>query len=424
MIAPSATPPRAPALLVLDAAYTLETMRRLGNERSVTCRDLDGFFRHVWNVHPLASLTTSDSWARRYGPPDWHEIAPRHTFIEGKIGRFGWLAKAFPLNFLVAQAGLFFSLLKLVKCEKIAAVRVGDPLYLGLFGLALARIAGIPLVIRVNGNNDEVRRNTGQPMYPQLFRSARVEQAIERFVFPRAALVAAPNQDNVDYAVSKGARPGRTTIFRYGNLIADEHLLLPESRAFDPALLAGLGIEPGRYLLSVGRVQAVKFPDDVVRALALLVGEGHDLKLVFAGEGPMQGELEALGAELGVADRLVFAGNQNQARLAQLIPQSAAVVSPLTGRALSECALGGAAIAAYDLDWQGDLIETGATGELVPFREPEGLARAVARFLADPAYARAMGRGARARAMEMLNPAELNEHERTEYARLLAGEIA
>ena len=87
-------------------------------------------------------------------------------------------------------------------------MRVGDPLYLGLFGLALARIAGIPLVIRVNGNNDEVRRNTGQPMYPQLFRSARVEQAIERFVFPRAALVAAPNQDNVDYAVEQGRKTG------------------------------------------------------------------------------------------------------------------------------------------------------------------------------------------------------------------------
>jgi D-inositol-3-phosphate glycosyltransferase len=138
----------------------------------------------------------------------------------------------------------------------------------------------------------------------------------------------------------------------------------------------------------------------------------------------MQGELEALGRELGVAERIVFAGNQNQARLAQLIPQSAAVVSPLTGRALSECALGGAAIAAYDLDWQGDLIETGATGELVPFREPEALARAVAKFLADPAYARAMGLGARERAMEMLNPAELDAHERAEYTRLLAVETA
>jgi glycosyltransferase involved in cell wall biosynthesis len=410
----------APALLVLDGAYTLETLRKLGNERSVTCRDLGGFFRHVWNVHPLASRTTSPQWAPRYGRPDWHQLAPRHTFIEGKIGRFAWLARVFPLNFAIAQIGLFFTLLALIRRERIAIVRVGDPLYLGLMGWALARLGGAKLAIRVNGNNDQVRLSTGRPLYPQLFRSIRIEQAIEGFVFPRADLVAAPNQDNVDYAVRRGARPERTTIFRYGNLIADEHLLPPEARSFDPALLGALGIEKGRYLLSVGRVQAVKFPDDAVRALAALKERGHDLKLVFAGDGPMREDLQALGASLGVGDRLVFAGNQNQASLAQLMPQAAAVLSPLTGRALSECALGGAAIVAYDLDWQSDLIQTGATGELVPFRDPDGLAAAAARFVEDPAYARAMGAGARTRAMEMLNPAELDDHERAVFSQLLS----
>lgn len=410
----------APALLVLDGAYTLETLRKLGNERSVTCRDLGGFFRHVWNVHPLASLTTSREWAPRFGKPNWHELAPRHTFIEGKIGRFGWLAKVFPLNFGIAQLGLFISLLALIRREHIAIVRVGDPLYLGLFGWALARLGGAKLAIRVNGNNDQVRASTGRPLYPQLFRNIALEERIERFVFPRADLVAAPNQDNVDYAERKGAHPARTEIFRYGNLIADEHLLPAASRSFDPALLAALGVEPGRYLLAVGRVQAVKFPDDAVRALAGLKTRGHDLKLVFAGDGPMREELQALGQSLGVGDRLVFAGNQNQASLAQLIPQCAAVLSPLTGRALSECVLGGAAVVAYDLDWQSDLIETGVTGELVPFRDPEGLAAAAARFVEDRDYAEAMGKGARARAMEMLNPAELDEHERAVFARLLS----
>ena len=416
----STTDRAAPALLVLDGAYTLETLRMLGNERSVTCRDLDGFFRHVWNVHPLASLTTSPGWAPRYGRPDWHDLAPRHTFIEGKIGRFAWLSRLFPLNFALAQLGLFVTLLRLIRRERIAIVRVGDPLYLGLMGWALARLGGAKLAIRVNGNNDQVRASTGRPLYPHLFRRIGVEERIERFVFPRADLVAAPNQDNVAYAERRGARPGRTTIFRYGNLIADEHLLPSEARSFEPARLAALGIEPGRYLLSVGRVQAVKFPDDAVRALADLKMRGHDLKLVFAGDGPMRDELQALGESLGVGDRLVFAGNQNQASLAQLIPQSAAVLSPLTGRALSECALGGAAIVAYDLDWQSDLIETGVTGELVPFRKPEGLAAAAAQFLEDPAYARAMGAGARARAMDLLNPGELDEHERAVFSRLLS----
>lgn len=74
--------------------------------------------------------------------------------------------------------------------------------------------------------------------------------------------------------------------------------------------------------------------------------------LVFAGDGPMRDKLLELGESLGVGDRPVFAGNQNQASLAQLIPQCAAVLSPLTGRALSEYALSGAAIVAYDLDWR------------------------------------------------------------------------
>jgi glycosyltransferase involved in cell wall biosynthesis len=97
------------------------------------------------------------------------------------------------------------------------------------------------------------------------------------------------------------------------------------------------------------------------------------------------------------------------------------VLSPLTGRALSESALAAAPIAAYDLDWQGDLIQTGVTGELVPFREPDQMAVSVARFLRDPAYARAMGRAVREHALAMLDPARLNQHERDQYSRLLVG---
>ncbi|MFZ1738876.1 hypothetical protein, partial [Sphingorhabdus sp.] len=74
------------SLLVLDASYTLEMIKERGMEKSVTCRDLDGFFRDVWSVHPFASLLTSESWSPRFGKPVWHDMGPRHTFIEGKVG--------------------------------------------------------------------------------------------------------------------------------------------------------------------------------------------------------------------------------------------------------------------------------------------------------------------------------------------------
>jgi hypothetical protein len=47
------------------------------------------------------------------------------------------------------------------------------------------------------------------------------------------------------------------------------------------------------------------------------------------------------------------------------------------------------------------------------------MADAVERFLLDPAYARAMGDAIRKRALEMLDPATLDQHERDQYERLL-----
>lgn len=411
-----------PSLLVLDAAYTLEMIRERGMENSITCRDLDGYFRHVFSVHPFATLLTSPQWGARCGPPQWYQLNDRHTVIEGRIGRFGWLERIFPVNFLIGQIGLFGALLRLIRRERVAVIRVGDPLYLGLFGLGLKWLSGRPMLIRVNGNNDKVRESTGRPLYPRFFRSIALEKKVERFVLPRADVVAAPNQDNVDFSVRNGARANWTTIFRYGNLLAPEHRLAPAERGVDHALFARYGIEPGRFMLSIGRLQAVKFPDDTVRVLAAIVAQGHDVKLFLAGDGDMRAELAALAAELGVADRVVFGGNQDQRALAQLNAHCALVLSPLTGRALSESALGAAPLVAYDLDWQGDLVRTGETGELVPFRDVEAMAAAAARVLADPAAARRMGETARARALAMLDPAALDAHERDTYDRLFAGQ--
>jgi glycosyltransferase involved in cell wall biosynthesis len=394
-------------------------IRQRGLENSVLCRDLDGFFRHVWSVHPFATLVTSETWTPRFGRPVWHELNARHTFIEGKVGRFRNLRWWFPLNFLIGQAGLFADLFRLIRRERIDVIRVGDPLYLGLFGLALARLTRSPLVIRVNGNNDKIRKNTGAAVFKRLFRSPRLEEKIERFVFPRADLVAAPNQDNVDYAVSFGAHPDRVTVFRYGNLLADDHLTDPKVRGIDEEFFGRIGIRPKEYILSVARLVGTKFPDDILEAFAKVRKAGCDVELVYAGDGPMQPELDARAKALGLSGNVHFIGNQNQRALAQLNAHAAVVLSPLTGRALSESALGAAPIVAYDLDWQSDLIQTGITGELVQFRRADLLASSAIKLLRDRSYAQRMGDAARKCALEMLDPRRLNAHERQEYAKLL-----
>jgi glycosyltransferase involved in cell wall biosynthesis len=81
--------------------------------------------------------------------------------------------------------------------------------------------------------------------------------------------------------------------------------------------------------------------------------------------------------------------------------------------------IGRGADRAYDLDWQGELIEDGVTGALVPHRNWEAMSDAVERFLLDGTHATAMSGAVRNRAVNMLDPAVLDQHERAQYARLL-----
>lgn len=414
-----ARPLRPAKLLVLDTSFSLEAIRERGLEHSVTCRDIGGFFDHVWSVHPFATLVTSEVWSERFGSPEVTELAPRHTFIEGKIGRYGFLRGLAPINFFFAQLAIFLMLYRLIKRENISVIRVGDPLYLGAFGLALARLASIPLLIRVNGNNRKIRAARGGPLMPRLFPSVKLEEALERFVFARADLAACVNADNLEYAVSAGARREFTTIFRYGNLIDKRHLEPPAGRSGGAAYCAELGLEPSRFAMYVGRIIKEKHPDDLIHVLAEVRGRGHDIKLLLVGDGNMRDELLELATGLDVAEALVMCGNKNQGWLAAVTPQAAAVLSPITGRALTEQAFAAAPIVAFDIDWQSELIETGKTGELVSYRSTTEMADSLERFLLDADYAKAMGEGARARAMDLLDPDALNQHEREEYQKLL-----
>ena len=134
-------------LLVLNASWPLEAIRERKLEATVTNTDLDGFFEHVWTVHPFATLVTSNDGISKYGSPEVHAFAQRHTFIEGKVGRFPFLKWLEPLNFLISQIDIFFSLTRLIRKEKISVIDAWTPLYPGLLAWGMSRLCGIPLLL-------------------------------------------------------------------------------------------------------------------------------------------------------------------------------------------------------------------------------------------------------------------------------------
>ena len=83
--------------------------------------------------------------------------------------------------------------------------------------------------------------------------------------------------------------------------------------------------EYGNYVLSVGRLEAVKRVDLIVRAMAAV---SRQVRLVVAGDGTQRADVERAAADAGVADRVTFLGAVEDAQLVELYAGALAVVYP------------------------------------------------------------------------------------------------
>ena len=71
-------------------------------------------------------------------------------------------------------------------------------------------------------------------------------------------------------------------------------------------------------LISVGRLVEIKGYPLLLEAIAQLRREGRDVRLTLAGDGPDRASLDAQARQLGISDRVVFAGWKDQAALREL----------------------------------------------------------------------------------------------------------
>ncbi len=407
-------------MLVLDMSYTLDMVRTRQLYEAITTRDLNGYFSHVWSVHPCATIIPPEKEDDTYGGITITALTPEHTVVEGKVGRYRMLGALPIFNFLLAQWDIFRYLDRLIDREDITVVRAGDPYYLGPLGLVLSRIHRIPCVFRIALNYDTFFETTGHLAFPRLFRKRWIEKIIEHWTLKRADLVAGGNQDGLNFALRNGAREESSTVFRVGNLIHRAHFRAPNQRPTAGALLHELGLSGKMFSITISRFEPLKHVDDVIRCLSEVRKRGFDLAALLIGDGSMKEVLVDLAASLGVTEHVFFAGNRPQEWIASVLPRASVVISPFMGRALTEASLSGAPVAAYDIEWQAEIIRNGETGELIEYRNWKAMADAVERFLSDTQHARRVGENARNFTLQMMDPARLNRHERNEYDKLFA----
>ncbi len=158
-------------------------------------------------------------------------------------------------------------------------------------------------------------------------------------------------------------------------------------------------------ILSVGRLVPKKGHDDLITALALLRARGFAFRCRLVGAGPLQEELQGLIARHGLADAVTLEGPMTHARLIDLYRQADLfALAPRIAddgdrdgipNVIAEAMAIGVPVVSTDISGIPELVRTEQTGLVVPPRDPQALADALARLLADPAFAATLAQRAR-----------------------------
>ncbi|MEB3355334.1 MAG: glycosyltransferase [Synechococcales bacterium] len=165
----------------------------------------------------------------------------------------------------------------------------------------------------------------------------------------------------------------------------DETVFTPGSKSHE--LLDRYQLHEATVLMTVARLwpgDAYKGVDVTIRALAAIAQAVPNVKYLVIGRGDDQPRLAQLAADLGVGDRVVFAGFVPIEQLRDHYRLADAYVMPSQegfGIVYLEAMACGVPVLAGDDDGSADPLQDGALGWRVPHRDPEAVAVACIEML-------------------------------------------
>lgn len=230
--------------------------------------------------------------------------------------------------------------------------------------------------------------------YTTTDRKVLVYNLLDRWSLPKADRVVTVCNAFTQKLVQMGVRSERIHV-QHNSIRHEPAVDIEEIRT----LQRRLGIKDGeRMILTVGRLSKEKAQMDVLRAFKNL-SETHeelDARLVIVGDGPERETLEAATASLGLSNRVSFTGQVNNVQIFcaaadVLVNPSHSEGSPYV---LLEAMAAGLPIVATAVGGVPEMIENNEMALLVPARNPQMMAEAIARVLNDEQLAQRLSANA------------------------------
>jgi glycosyltransferase involved in cell wall biosynthesis len=289
-------------------------------------------------------------------------------------------------------------LARFLRRERVALVHTFD-YYTDLFAIPAARLAGVPVVLG-SLRDPLYDRNAGERAALALV--CRLAHGIVANSTPEAG-IAAGSRDNVVVIP---------------NAIDPERYVVTEARE---ELRARLRLPPGLLIGVLAGLRPQKDHRTFLRAAAVVGKSEPRAQFVLIGDGQEREALEALARQLGIAERVVFAGDQKNVpewlkALDIAVLSSGAECLPNAVLEAMACSL---PVVATRVGGVPDAVVDGVTGWLVPPGDPAAMAEKILALLADPAARRSMGAAGRARIEQVFALARVKQKIEALYDRKL-----
>jgi len=282
------------------------------------------------------------------------------------------------------DAASYFAIKKYLKLEKPDVVHTHSS-KAGIIGREAAGVAGVPVIIH---------SIHGLPFHPyqsawlnRLYiaaekRSARVTDKI-------ISVADAMNQK----AIAAGVAPTAKFTTIYSGMETGPFL----DDSIEPARVREqLGIPADALVVGkVARLFHLKGHEDLLRAAALIAPKIPNVRFLLVGSGILESRLKKLASELGIGDKIIFAGLVAPERIPEMIKAMDVLVHASyregLARALVQALLSARPVVSYDIDGAPEVVLPGRTGYLVSPGDWRTLAVRLTELLEDESKRREFG---------------------------------
>lgn len=353
----------------LHSGYTFRTLAILRGQRALG-----------WNTFQLTSPKQSSGEVLYEDVEGWH-------FYRTPTPR-GVLASLPVIGQYMLMRATERRLVTLAAEIRPDVLHAHSPVLNAIPALRVGRRLGIPVVYEVRAFWEDAAADHGTAREDGL--RYRLTRALETYALKRVSAVTTICEGLRSDIVARGIAAERITVIPNA---VDIEAFSVEGQS-DLALKQQLGLNNARVLGFIGSFYAYEGLHLLLQALPLILARAPDVRILLVGGGPQNETLQALAAQLGIADKVVFSGRVPHDAVQRYYDLIDVLVYPRVSMRLTELVTPlkpleamaqGRLLVASDVGGHRELIEDGRTGVLFKAGDPAALAEKVLSLLADAA---------------------------------------